>query len=172
MKVDENGNKLHEIDWSETYAVQQRGNHIYLNIKGRDEHGIIEPEDQYEWEEEIMTRLYGYKHPVSGKRLIALALRNRDAILLGMGGPECGDILFWIAEGHNYDHGDSLSTSYGYAGTSVSPIFIAAGKGIKENFLTDRIIRQVDVAPTVAELTGLRMPAQCEGAPVYQIIEA
>ena len=67
----------------------------YLNMKGRDEHGIIEPKDKYEWEEEIMTRLYGYKHPVSGKRLIALALRNRDAILLGMGGPECGDILFW-----------------------------------------------------------------------------
>ena len=172
LKVDENGNKLHEIDWSETYAVQQRGNHIYLNIKGRDPHGIIDPKDQYEWEEEVMTRLYGYKHPVSGKRIIALALRNRDAYLLGMGGPECGDILFWNAEGYNYDHCDSLSTTYGYAGTSVSPIFIAAGKGIKENFLTDRIIRQVDVAPTVAELTGLRMPAQCEGAPVYQIIDA
>ena len=119
-----------------------------------------------------MTRLYGYKHPESGKRIIALALRNRDAYLLGLGGPECGDILFWNAEGYNYDHCDSLSTTYGYAGTSVSPIFIAAGKGIKENYLTERIIRQVDVAPTVAELAGLRMPAQCEGAPVYQIIEA
>jgi len=171
LKVDENGNKLHEIDWEHTYAVQQRGNHIYLNIKGRDPYGIIDPEDQYEWEEEVMTRLYGYKHPVSGKRVIALALRNRDAYLLGMGGPESGDILFWNAEGYNYDHCDSLSTTYGYAGTSVSPIFIAAGKGIKENFLTERIIRQVDVAPTVAELTGLRMPEQCEGAPIYQILE-
>ena len=65
-----------------------------------------------------MTRLYGYKHPVSGKRVIALALRNRDAVLLGMGGPECGDILIWNAEGYNYDHADSLSTTYGYAGTS------------------------------------------------------
>lgn len=64
LKVDENGSKLHEIDWEHTYAVQQRANHIYLNIKGRDAHGIIDPADQYEWEEEIMTRLYGYKHPV------------------------------------------------------------------------------------------------------------
>ncbi|MBQ2777553.1 MAG: alkaline phosphatase family protein [Peptococcaceae bacterium] len=180
LKVDDEGNRLHEIDWENTYAVQQRGNHIYLNIKGRDQHvlkdgtvidGIIDPADQYEWEEEIMTRLYGYKHPVSGKRVIALALRNRDAILLGMGGPLSGDILFWNAEGYNYDHCDSLSTTYGYAGTSVSPIFIAAGKGIKENYLTERIIRQVDVAPTVAVLAGVRMPAQCEGAPVYQILE-
>ncbi len=117
-----------------------------------------------------MTRLYGYKHPVSGKRIIALALRNRDAVLLGMGGPECGDILIWNAEGYNYDHADSLSTTYGYGGTSTSPIFIAAGTGIKENYLTDRIIRQVDVTPTMAVLAGVRMPAQCEGAPVYQIL--
>ena len=170
LKVDENGQKLHEIDWEHTYAVQQRANHIYLNIKGRDAHGIIDPADQYEWEEEIMTRLYGYKHPVSGKRVIALALRNRDAVLLGMGGPECGDILIWNAEGYNYDHADSLSTTYGYAGTSTSPIFIAAGQGIKENYTTDRIIRQVDVAPTVAVLAGVRMPRECEGAPVYQIL--
>jgi len=27
------------------------------------------------------------------------------------------------------------------------------------------------VAPTIAILLGTRMPAQCEGAPIYQIIE-
>lgn len=170
LKKDENGNKLHEIDWEHTYAVQQRGNHIYLNIKGRDPHGIIDPQEQYEWEEEVMTRLYGYKHPVSGKRVISLALRNRDAVLLGMGGDECGDILFWNAEGYNYDHCDSLSTTYGVDNTSVSPIFIAAGTGIKENFYTSRIIRQVDIAPTMAVLAGVRMPHECEGAPIYQIL--
>ena len=40
---------------------------------------------------------------------------------------------------------------------------------LKENFLTTRIIREVDVAPTVAALGGVRMPRECEGAPVYQI---
>jgi len=171
LKHDENGNELYEFDWEKTYAVAQRGNHIYLNIKGRDPYGIIEPEDQYEWEEEIMTRLYSYKHPKTGKRVISLALRNRDAVLLGLGGPESGDILYWNAEGYNYDHCDSLSTTYGCRGTSVGPIFIAAGTGIKANFKTTRIIRQVDVAPTLAILGGVRMPAQCEGAPIYQILE-
>ena len=33
----------------------------------------------------------------------------------------------------------------------------------------DRYIRQVDVAPTIAILGGVRFPAQCEGAPAYQI---
>ena len=169
LKKDADGQELYEIDWEHTYAVQQRANHIYLNLKGREPYGIIDPANQYEWEEEIMTRLYGYKHPVSGKRVIALALRNKDAVLLGLGGPESGDILFWNAEGYNYDHADSLSTTYGCAGTSVSPIFAAAGRGIKENYETSRIIRQVDVTPTIAVLAGVRMPRECEGAPVYQI---
>ena len=117
-----------------------------------------------------MTRLYGYPNPATGKRVIALALRNKDAVLLGYGGPECGDICYWLAEGYNWDHADSLSTTYGDAETSVSPIFIGAGKGFKSGFFTDRIIRQIDFAPTIATLGGVRMPAQCEGAPVYQIL--
>ncbi len=172
LKKDENGNDIKEIDWENTYAVAQRANHIYLNIKGRDEHGIIDPEDQYEWEEEIMTRLYGYKDPTTGKRVIGLALRNREAILLGLSGPECGDIIYTMAEGYNFDHGESLSTSLGEADTSVSPIFFAAGPGIIKGMYTDRVIRQIDFAPTVAAIAGVRMPMQCEGAPVYQILES
>ena len=117
-----------------------------------------------------MTDLYGLKDPKTGHRIVAVALRNKDAVLLGMGGPEAGDIYVWIAEGYNFDHGDSLATAYGAGETSVSPIFIAAGKGLKKGYRTERIIRQIDFAPTVAVLGGVRMPAQCEGAPVYQIL--
>ncbi len=170
IKKDENGNDLKEIDWANTKAVAQRGNHIYLNLKGRDPEGIVDPADKYQVEEEIMTALYGYRDPRSGQRVISLALRNKDAVVLGLGGPESGDICYWNAEGYNYDHCDSLSTLEGYAGTSVSPIIIFAGKGFKEGFTTNRIIRQVDMAPTLATLGGVRMPAECEGAPVYQIL--
>ncbi|MBQ3119533.1 MAG: alkaline phosphatase family protein [Peptococcaceae bacterium] len=171
LKQDENGNDLEEIDWTKTVAIAQRMNHIYINLKGRTEHGIVDPEDQYDLEEKIMTALYGYRDKETGYRTIALALRNRDAVLLGMGGPESGDIIYWTAEGFNNDHADSLSTTYGCHHTSVSPIFVAAGPGFKENFITDRIIRQVDLVPTIAMLAGVRMPAQCEGAPIYQIMD-
>ena len=67
------------------------------------------------------------------------------------------------------DHGDSLSTFVGLNHTSVSPIFVAAGKGIKAGYTTTRYIREVDVAPTIAWLLDMRMPHECEGAPVYQI---
>ena len=79
--------------------------------------------------------------------------------------------MIWLAEGYNYDHNDSLSSTYGYGGTSVSPIFIAAGPGIKKGFTTTRYIREADVTPTMAQLLDVRMPEQCEGAVIYQILE-
>ena len=171
MKKDENGNDIREIDWSKTRAVAQREQHIYINLKGREPYGIVDPKDKYELEEEIITALYGYRDKKTGHRVVSVALRNREAVLLGQGGPEAGDICYWLAEGYNFDHADCLSTTLGEGDTSVSPIFIAAGPGLKQGYTTDRIIRQIDFAPTVAVLGGVRMPAQCEGAPVYQIFE-
>lgn len=169
VKKDENGNDLHEIDWEHTKAIAHPCN-IFINLKGRNPHGIVDPADKYELEEEIMTALYGYRDKETGKRVVALALRNRDAVILGMGGPNCGDIVLCNAEGYTYDHADSLPTTLGYADTSVSATFAAAGPGIKENFQTKRIIRMADVAPTIAMMLGTRYPEQCEGAPIYQIL--
>ncbi len=180
----ETGKKRKRMDWTKTRAVANREMHIYLNLKGRNQHevkdadgnvtvidGIVDPADQYELEEQIITDLYNIKDKESGKRIIAWALRNKDAIALGLGGPDSGDIIYCMAEGYEHDHDDSMATSLGECDTSAGPIFIGAGPGIKKGFYTDRMIRQVDVAPTIAELMDLRKPAQCEGAPIYQIIE-
>lgn len=180
----ETGKKKRRMDWTKTRAVANREMHIYLNIKGRNQHvvkdadgkeqiidGIVDPADQYELEEQIITDLYNIKDKESGKRIIAWALRNKDAIALGLGGPDSGDIIYCMAEGYEHDHDDSMATALGECDTSAGPIFIGAGPGIKKNFYTERMIRQVDVAPTIATILDVRMPAQCEGAPIYQIIE-
>ena len=152
---------------------------LFRSLKGRNKHvvdgveidGLVDPADQYELEEKIMTDLYSLKSPITGKRVVSLAVRNKDAVHFGLGGPECGDIIYFLAEGYNQHHGDSLSTFEGEEETSVSPIFIAGGPGFKTGYRTDRIIRQIDVAPTISAIMGVRMPAQCEGAPVYQIFD-
>lgn len=170
LKKDKNGKLKHEIDWKHTTAVASRGNHVYINLKGRNPYGIVDPADKYALEEKIITDLYNLRTEDSN-RMISVVLRNKEAALVGMDGPECGDLIYWLAEGPNRVHGDSLSTYYGLFDSSVSPIFVAAGKGIKEGFTTERVIRSIDVTPTVAALLGMRMPAQAEGAPVYQILE-
>ena len=65
----------------------------------------------------------------------------------------------------------ALAQTLPYQDTSLSPIFLAAGPGIKPGYEVKGYIREVDVAPTAAALLGVRMPAQCEGAPAYQILD-
>ena len=171
MKTDEQGNMIPEIDWEHTRAVQTRANSIFINLKGRDRHGIVDPVDKYELEEQIITDLYGYKDKKTGKRIVALAWHQKDANLLGLGGPHAsGDIVMFLHDDYAYDHGESLSTAEGYADTSVGPIFVAAGPGIKEGYEMELFPREVDVAPTAAVLLGVRIPAQCEGCPSYSIL--
>jgi len=169
LRKDADGNTLPEVDWTQTKAIQTRTNSIYINLKGRDKYGIVEPEDKYELEEKIITDLYSLRDSKTGHRIVAFALHNKDAVLLGLGGPYGADITFCVYDDYTGDHGNSMSTACGHNDTSVSPIFIAAGQGIKEGYVIDRYIREVDVAPTAAVLLGIDFPAECEGAPAYQI---
>ena len=80
-----------------------------------------------------------------------------------------GDIMIMAHEDYNFDHGESMSTACGHNDTSVSPIFVAAGPGVKKDYKIQGYIREVDVAPTVSVLLGIDIPERCEGAPAYQI---
>ena len=47
LKKDNFGNELREIDWSKTKAVQTRTSYIWINLKGRQPEGIVDPKDKY-----------------------------------------------------------------------------------------------------------------------------
>ena len=171
LKKDADGHYLADIDWANTRAIQQRSNSIFINLKGRDRFGIVDPADKYELEEQIITDLYKYTDPQTGHRVVSLALHQKDANLLGLGGEyTAGDIIFFIHDDYVRDHGESLSTATGHADTSVGPIFVAAGPGIKPGFTMRLFPREVDIAPTAAALLGVRFPKECEGAPIYSIL--
>jgi predicted AlkP superfamily phosphohydrolase/phosphomutase len=179
MKKDENGEDTTDIDWTKTKAVAIRTSYIWINVKGRDKHveedgtvidGLVDPADKYAVEEQIIDDLYRYRDR-DGNRIICMALHNKDAKIIGLDGPYTGDIVYADREHFVTEHGRGLSTFRDYYGTSVSPIFIAAGDGIIHDDAMTRTVRQVDVAPTVACLLDVRMPKDCEGAPVYQIME-
>jgi predicted AlkP superfamily phosphohydrolase/phosphomutase len=171
VKKDGDGKRLKEIDWEHTKAVNARGNFIWINLKGRNKTGIVDPKDKEELEHKIIDDLYSARDKRSGRRLVSLAMRNKDAALLGLSGPDTGDIIFFIDDRFAKTHGDGLSTCLAYGDTSLSPIFMAAGPGFKKGAYVDRVIREVDIVPTVAILAGVRVPAQCEGGPLYQLLD-
>lgn len=91
-----------KIDWSKTKAfpLEPCHAHIFINLKGRDPQGIVEPEDYEKVQEEIIDALMGMRDPVTGRRVVAVAVRKHEAATLGVyerqGYPRIGDVLFGL----------------------------------------------------------------------------
>jgi len=159
------------VDWTKTGAFAQRHIHIYLNVKGRDPQGIVEPGEEYEkLREQIIRLLYDYTDPASGRKPIVLALKREDAAMLELGGPRTGDIVYAVDPAFGLEHGEFLPTAAWGIG-DLRGLFIMAGPGVKQGVEIERVVRLVDVVPTVCHLAEWPVPAHCEGGVLYQALE-
>ncbi len=66
------------VDWSKTRAFNFGFQTIYLNLKGRDPRGIVDPADADALVDEIVQRLQGEKDPKSGKKIALRVNRSKD----------------------------------------------------------------------------------------------
>ena len=170
IKTYEDEKGLTQIDWAHTRAVNQRTGYIYINLKGRDPYGIVEPEDYNDLCRQIQDDLYAYRDPATGKRIVEMVVARDGMEALGLYGDHVGDLYFVFAPDFCRDHGNSFSNLERY-GFSMRCLFFAAGCGIKKNEIMKRRVRQVDIVPTVCELMDAPVPAQCEGGIIYQLME-
>ena len=158
------------IDWSTTRAVGMRPFYVYINLKGRDPDGIVEPEDYEAVQQEVIDALLGYVHPENGKRPVALALSKKDARILGLYGDSVGDVVYALYPWFGSQHGLILPTAeYGIG--SLKVLFTMTGPGIKKGVHLNRTVRLTDLVPTVCYLMNLPVPADTEGAVIYQAFE-
>lgn len=159
-----------EIDWENTKAIAQRAGYIYINLKGRDPQGIVEPEEYDDLVRKIIDDLYSYRYPVTGKRAISFAMNKSDMEVLGLGGPNCGDIYYLLEPECNRTHGNGLS-NLKFNDCSLKNLFIMAGAGVKKGEVIKRRVRAVDIVPTICHLAGAPMPKDVEGSIIYQALE-
>ena len=162
-----------EVDWANTTAIAQRSSYIYVNLKGRDPEGIVEPEDMDELVTKIISDLYAYRDPVHGERVISCALRRSEAAVLGLNdacAENLGDIFFILEPKFTRDQGNSFSNCE-ILGTSLKCTFMMAGPGIKENYIIPRDVQEVDVTPTLCHLYGMEMPNGVEDGVLYQALK-
>jgi len=155
------------------------GHYVYLNVKGRDPNGIVEPGDEYQsLREEIIEALLGAKAP-NGQHAYRAVLTKEVAGRLGVGGDRVGDIFclgasvhplaeidkeqFWrthsIEETGTWDWprlntGDHLDDSY----------FVFSGPGIKAGYRRSMPTLITSVAPTCATAWGIPVPADANGS--------
>ncbi|MEW6263209.1 MAG: alkaline phosphatase family protein [Thermodesulfobacteriota bacterium] len=89
-----------KIDWARTkcFPLEPCHAHIFVNLKGRDPHGIVEPDDYGRVQEEIIDALMSLRDPITGGRVVTLAIRKEEAATLGVferqGYNRIGDVLF------------------------------------------------------------------------------
>ena len=174
---------------SRAYVIPDRGSEIFVNLEGREPDGIV-PAGEYEAvQEEIIEALHDWRDPDSGKRAVALALKNQDAQVVGFWGPNNGDVFFTLNRGFGWGdplgegsigpgrgalHGSQIPTSEGPIFTNMG-CFIISGPGIKRGYERDwqryGLMRMIDLAPTMAHLMGLRPPAHSQGAVLWDLLE-
>ncbi len=155
---------------SESKAIPQRTAFIYVNLKGRDPGGIVEPEDYEKVQQEIIDALYTYKHPETGERMVALALTKRDARMIGLYGDHVGDVIFAVNPKYSSQHGPILTTAE-YGVGSVSNFLVFSGPGIKKGLRLERTAWLTDLVPTICDLMDWPVPQDCEGAILYQMLD-
>ena len=153
---------------SKSKAVPQRSCHIYVNLKGRDPDGIVEPEDYEKVQLEIIDALYQHVNEETGKRPVALALTKQDARIIGLHGDSVGDVIYALYPWFGGQHGHILPTAEWGPG-SLKGLLTFTGPGIKEGHRLQRTAWLTDIVPTICYLMDYPLPAEVEGSVLYQV---
>jgi len=164
------------VDWSQTksYAMGGFGN-IYINLKGREPSGIVEPGKEYEnLRKKLMDELMEIKDPENGKKMIK-AVYKREDVYTGEFLECAPDILISWTDGYSFigdrervflgfqPNNNELFSSHKWSGNHLSQgIFLIKGKDIKKNHHI-RNLNIIDIAPTILYLAGVDIPDDMDG---------
>ncbi len=168
------------IEWSRTraYAGRSSGESVYINLRGRDSHGIVEPGEAYEHlRDEIITALKALCDPETGQTVVEDAWR-REEVYQGPQLSRLPDIVFRI--GHRpYLPTDRLSVdalfediapSVGGGRHQPEGILIAVGGPFRQG-ATIEGASIIDIAPTVLHLLGSPVPSDMDGRVIQDLFQ-
>jgi predicted AlkP superfamily phosphohydrolase/phosphomutase len=161
-----------DVDWtkSKAYSFGRHLGSIYVNVKGREPQGIVEPGAEYEAvRDEIEQLAYEFRDPRTGKKLIGQVLR-REEIYSGphvdkapdliLRPKEPSDIFFGLAD---FGHRATVSTVYRYSGMHRDyGMLIMSGPGMRQGSEINGAAIQ-DLAPTILHVMGLPVPTDMDG---------
>lgn len=152
---------------SKSKCFPQRELYVYINLKGRDPEGIVEPADYHNVQQQIIDALLTYVDAKTGKRPVSLALSRQDARIMGLYGDWVGDVIYavypWVAG----QHGNILPTAEWGIG-SLKGLLTFTGPGIKKGYRMERTCNLIDIVPTICHMMDLPLPGTTEGAVLYQ----
>lgn len=157
------------IDWTRTKVHYYPTNGFFVNLKGRDSFGIVEPGAEYESvREDLIRRLTALKDPRTGERLLPV-VKRKEELFRGRSVPTLPDVFVefldrpYDAYMQEYDVPAVFSRSdWGNGTHRRNGLYVGAGPA----FVPGPDVEDLeifDIAPNVLHVLGLPVPSNVDG---------
>jgi len=170
----ESGDWFEDVDWSRTRAYTMGLNGLYLNLKGREREGIVNPGAEAEvLKEELRQKLNGLADPASGRTGIT-GVFDCDAVYAGPYVDNAPDLIVGYGAGYraSWDSVMGKVTAQifednlkAWSGDHCIDPRLVPGVLFSNRKIADEKPAIVDVAPTILQLFGVQLPAHFDGKP-------
>ncbi|MCZ7647062.1 MAG: alkaline phosphatase family protein [Planctomycetota bacterium] len=165
------------IDWARTKAFmpfQACTGFVYVNLKGRQPFGSVEPADYEKVRDETIEALRGYADPRTGERYFE-AVGATDGLFKRKDALKLPDIYVQPNPGVEFvrraKRGEAaFPTKRAYAGLhDPEGLYVLSGAGVKPGESPAHIC---DLAPTLLACLGVDVPSYMEGSALGRCFEA
>ena len=164
------------VDWTRTKAYAMGLGQIYVNLKGREGRGVVEPPESKAVQDQLAARLMTMIDPKTGARIIE-AVYKRDDIYTGPYLANAAELQVGFAEGYRvswqttlggsppgivYPNMKKWSGDHGSFDYKQTP-----GVLISSRMLSDANADIMDIAPTVLKYFGVPIPSDIDGKSIF-----
>jgi predicted AlkP superfamily phosphohydrolase/phosphomutase len=166
---------LAAVEWSRTRAFAVGLSGIFLNLKGRESQGIVDPGDEAsQLREEIAKKLTGLKHPNRNQPVVK-QVYNALKVYRGPYKDQAPDLLV----GYNKGYRASWETAIGqiteqvlhentkaWSGDHCIDPSLVPGVLFCNRPVAKQLPRLIDIGPTVLDMFGITAPKYMDGEPL------
>lgn len=172
------GTVREDVDWSRTRAYAIGLGQIYINLAGREGHGIVSPgADSTSVQDDLAARLLALKDPRTGARIVD-AVYKRDDIYTGDFVGNAAELQVGLADGYRvswqsalggsppgivYPNRKKWSGDHGSFDYKSTPGTLISSRPMT----ADGHARIIDICPTVLKYFGLPISGDIDGTPLF-----
>ncbi len=165
------------VDWSRTKAYAMGLGQIYINLKGREAHGIVSPgAESAAVQDDLIAHLLTMTDPKTGAKMVD-AVYKADDVYSGEFKKNAAELQVGFADGYRVSWQSTLGGSppglvypnmKKWSGDHGSFDYKStAGTIIANRSLPDGDLNIIDIAPSVLKYFGVPIPPDIDGKPIF-----